>query len=132
MTENSTHSSADRVLVSARVFADEPPPGRLSEDIVTQGRSGVGRWYSSFRMNSLEAADASERQNSFEAVLTQLRRDFAEAGIDAEYVRSTNAEIELDISLAPSGGQAGIVLTRELLANWEGLNLSVYVDALAG
>jgi hypothetical protein len=63
--------------------------------------------------------------------MVHLRETFAGAGIDAEYVRAQNAEVELYISLAPLSGQAGIVLTKEVLAAWDGLNISIYVDALA-
>lgn len=42
--------SKDRVIVSARVFADVPAPGFLPSDGAKYGRSGDGRWFASFRI----------------------------------------------------------------------------------
>jgi hypothetical protein len=123
---------SDRVIVSARVFADAPPPGPLPTEGVKQGKSGDGKWFASFRIRTLEAHDSIERQRIFETALAQLRETFADAGIDVEFARARHAEVELDISLVPKSGQAGIVFTSGVLAEWDGLNLSIHVDALAG
>jgi hypothetical protein len=121
---------SDRVIVSARVFADVPAPGPLPSDGAKHGQSDDGRWFASFRRETIKAADSSERQSAFESTVAQLRETFAVAGIDADYVQAHRAEVELYVSLAPRNGQAGIVFAREDLAAWDGLNVSIYVDAL--
>ena len=121
----------DSVLVSATCYL--PNESALSARAREVARKVVIRSDSTvavrFGTGSVESNDAEERQRRFEETCRNLLSEIREAGIDRDFVKRTNAHLRLSISLSPENGQAGIVLTQELLADWLDLQIDILLNA---
>jgi hypothetical protein len=91
---------------------------------------GGGIRFAVHPMSSFVEADALARQEKFEEAIRSHLASLTKAGVSGELVRSLGGYVNVSISLCPASGQAGIVLTPEILSQLSLLSAVVYIDAM--
>lgn len=123
----------DRVLITATVFVPAYEVQELPASL-KEHSGGVTRGdlrYFKFKAAPVSDASAIMRQSKFERALAGLRDDLRQCGVTPELVEPEGGGVDLNISLLPVSGQAGIVLTSEVLAAWSDLRAQVFIDTLS-
>ncbi|WP_139230701.1 MULTISPECIES: hypothetical protein [unclassified Leifsonia] len=80
-------------------------------------------------MSSFLEGDAEARQERFvEALETQLAA-LREHHVDADFLKRNCGECTIYITLAPESGQAGILITPELVEEVSNIGATIAIDA---
>jgi hypothetical protein len=126
----SSEASADLVMFSATLMI-APEPGHPDPIGLSRNPSALdskGMLQFDLGTAQIEVHGASERQRLFEQASADFLSALASAGADAEFVASRTGCLRLIISLVAVEGQAGIVITPAMFAEWAKFSPYVYID----
>jgi hypothetical protein len=84
----------------------------------------------SFGTKRIDTSDYRVRQQHFLEANDEYLSMLHDLGISAQILRDTGSVLALSLSLIAVSGQAGIVLTKELLARWGEYAVELSIDAL--
>lgn len=79
---------------------------------------------------SFRAADATERQELFARAFDEIIARVDACRIDSEFLQRNHGDLWVSVSLSPESGQAGIVITPEMIMKLATRGAYVDVDAL--
>ncbi len=125
-------SDFDYVLISVRCLVSGDAETKVEPDLFVGGQRFPEAGIRSFDLGTtrVEEDDAAHRQSAFAIGLRAYRSSLRTMNIDKDWLRERGGRVEIAISLVARSGQAGIVLTTELLSDWEDIPVDFFVDTL--
>ncbi|MCU1523420.1 MAG: hypothetical protein JWO18_314 [Microbacteriaceae bacterium] len=125
-------SDVDQVMVSVVYSQNEERnkdlPVALAKMPRKDGGDGISRFL--FPAVSIEEGDSYARENAFEAACLTQAAEALGAGISRRLLEETDGRVNVLITLRPDSGQAGIAITPEIVAAWEGVPVHFLVSSI--
>ena len=121
----------DSVSISVSYYFPDPGivPLEVSRAAIRFTERGDGSVILALGRSTVENSNAEARQEEFLKVEGALFAEIERLKVSTDFLSRNRGELHLRLTLSPITGQAGIVLTRDLITRWNNLGAEIYLDA---
>ena len=130
-------SPGDRLIISVTCYMDSSTlTDEMFESLITRGLTNRRRptaiLATPFHLPTIKVASRSTDglQEAFIESLTTLRQGLRDAAIDDAFVKTSSARIIVYTTLQPVTGMSDVILTPDVLTDWQDLRASFRFDVL--